>query len=50
MSIQKHLNNNTKNKAPKYATCKCGSVVFESPKGEFRCSNCGNIKYNKEGS
>ena len=25
--------------------CNCGSIVQESPKGEYRCSQCGRIKY-----
>ena len=27
--------------------CKCGNIVIESPANQFRCGNCGNIKYNK---
>ena len=32
-----------------YKTCRCGNALFESPEGQFRCGNCGNIKYNKTG-
>ena len=31
-----------------YKKCRCGNALFESPKGQFRCGNCGNIKYNKK--
>ena len=51
MTVYKHIDNkNIKTKIRKHAVCGCGSIVFESPKEEFRCSNCGSIKYIKEGS
>jgi len=28
--------------------CKCGNIVIESPANQFRCGNCGNIKYDKK--
>jgi len=28
--------------------CRCGNSLFESPKGQFRCSQCGCIKYDKK--
>ena len=31
-----------------YKICSCGNTLFESPKGQFRCGYCGNIKYNKK--
>ena len=30
-----------------YKKCSCGNTLFESPKGQFRCFQCGCIKYNK---
>jgi len=30
-----------------YKICRCGNALFESPKGQFRCSQCGCIKYKK---
>lgn len=31
-----------------YRKCRCGNTLFESPKGQFRCGLCGNIKYDKK--
>ena len=31
-----------------YKKCSCGNNLFESPKGQFRCSQCGCIKYDKK--
>ena len=30
-----------------HKTCTCGNNLFESPKGQFRCPQCGCIKYKK---
>lgn len=35
-------------KKAEWIFCKCGNILFESPKGQFRCGNCGNIKYDKK--
>ena len=30
-----------------YKICRCGILLQENPKGEFRCSQCGCITYDK---
>ncbi len=34
-------------KSKPYKICKCGILIQENPKGEYRCSQCGCIIYDK---
>lgn len=35
-------------KSMPYKNCKCGILLQENPRGEFRCSQCGCIIYDKK--